>query len=102
VDAHLRSPKYKPKIKSDYDQATFLRNGDSATKSISPQSYKPMEAFNKTQVTSFNFKLKGKQRTQTDIAIKTANNTPGPGKYDLKQIEKGYSLISSGLGRGWK
>lgn len=36
VDPHTRSPKYRNKIKIDYDQATFLKNGDNATKSISP------------------------------------------------------------------
>ncbi len=46
--------------------------------------------------------MRGKLRTQIDFAIKNANNTPGPGKYDLKQLGKAYSLLSSGTGKSWK
>lgn len=96
IDPHLRSPKYRTKIKPDYDQATFLKNGDNATKSISPHSYKAQEAFNKTQVTSFKFNLRGKPKPLESIF---RNHTPGPGQYEM---DKAFARISHGFGKSWK
>ena len=62
VDAKIKTPAYKQKIKPDYDVATFLKN-NVATKNVSPTIYNTLDSFNKTQSTSFKFKMLGRDKS---------------------------------------